>query len=82
MDDSLPPQKSVQPTVSLNLLRVGRGPLSSEYGTYKTVKCLGFQVKVLESFQVVPSSLGRGGVGGGSRRMGGALRSGTGVPRS
>ena len=37
------------------------GPLSSEYGTYQTVKDLGFQVKVLKIFQfVVPSLLGRG----------------------
>jgi len=38
-------------------------PLSSEYGTYKTAKVrvwLGFQVKVLNTFYGVPSSLGSG----------------------
>ena len=33
---------------------------SSECGTHKTVKDLGLQVKVLETFKVVPSWLGSG----------------------
>ena len=37
-----------------------RGPPSCEPGTYKTNSGLDFQVKVLDTFQVVPSSLGGG----------------------
>ena len=36
------------------------GPISSEYGTYKTVKTLGFQANVLKPIEGVPSWLGRG----------------------
>jgi len=41
-------------------------PVSSNSGTYKTVKArlgLDFQVKAIEPFQVVPSSLGSGSEG-------------------